>query len=305
MVVDPTDDAGTARTVGRACRQVGRFVVHASPVQAGVARLQVEVLMALGKHWNRAGERGDATGAQLVSAWLRAEAARELTVLRAHQIRGAALDWLLGLPASEGLLLRLVSPEPLAASIRPELASSDPAAGVACDGRHPGRCEDLNEASPPAPAGPARLTPASARRLRRLYDVEAAALAAASLALASPTPAEFAALRPRVSSDATLMITAGGADVAVPEYVRALLRAWAGRHLLDPSWAADVAAVYLTLRLELASRHSGLQLIDPALPRPAPLSWRRRSDPGAGPLERLIGLAGYEPAPMHGSPWAA
>ena len=31
--------------------------------------------MALGKHWNRASERGDATGAQLVSAWLRVEGA--------------------------------------------------------------------------------------------------------------------------------------------------------------------------------------------------------------------------------------
>ena len=74
MVVDPDDSAEVARGAGAACRRAGRFVVHASPSQAGVARLQVEVLMALGKHWNRAAERGDATGAQLVSAWLRAEA---------------------------------------------------------------------------------------------------------------------------------------------------------------------------------------------------------------------------------------
>ncbi len=81
-----------------------------------MARLLAEVLMALGKHWDRASERGDATGAQLVSAWLRAEQAKELTVLRAHQVRGAALRWLLGLAASEGLLVRLVSPEPPAGS---------------------------------------------------------------------------------------------------------------------------------------------------------------------------------------------
>jgi hypothetical protein len=81
--------------------------------------------MALGKHWNRASERGDATGAQLVSAWLCAEQAKELTVLRAHQVHGAGIRWLLGLAATENLFLRLVSREPLA-----ELPSDDPGVAV-------------------------------------------------------------------------------------------------------------------------------------------------------------------------------
>jgi hypothetical protein len=41
---------------------------------------------------------GDATVASLVQAWLRAEHVRELVVLRAHHLAGAALSWLLSLP---------------------------------------------------------------------------------------------------------------------------------------------------------------------------------------------------------------
>jgi hypothetical protein len=44
------------------------------------------------------------------------------------------------------------------------------------------------------------------------------------------------------------------------------LRGWAGRDLLPKEWACDVAATYLTLRLEAAQRHTGVALIAPALP---------------------------------------
>jgi hypothetical protein len=44
-----------------------------------------------------------------------AAVARELIVLRAHQITGPALRWLLGLPSQEGLRVWLVSPRPLPA----------------------------------------------------------------------------------------------------------------------------------------------------------------------------------------------
>ena len=70
----------------------------------------------------------------------------------------------------------------------------------------------------------------------------------------------------------------------VPEFARALLRGWAGRVLLPREWAADVAATYLTLRLEDAQRHSGVRLLDPALPLLAPVAWQERSDPGAAVL---------------------
>jgi hypothetical protein len=113
VVTDPDDSAEFARTVGLACRRTGRFVVHTSPGQDRAWRLQTEVLGALGKHWDRAAQGGDATVAQVVRAWLRAERARDLIVLRAHQIAGAALSWLLSLPAEEGLRIWLISPRPL------------------------------------------------------------------------------------------------------------------------------------------------------------------------------------------------
>ena len=263
LVVDPDDSAEVSRSAGAACRAAGRFVVHASPGQGGVPRLQAEVLMALGKHWDRASERGDATGAQLVSAWLRVEGARELTVLRAHQVHGAALRWLLGLATSEGLLVRLVSPEPLG-----ELTCDDPAVvgaevqtvaspaqgphdgGPRCGGEHTGPCEDLNCPAPLPSTGPPRLTPATARRLRRLHDIEAAALATATVLLGRFDPRSAAAARPRVSADATSVATSDGTELAVPHYAQALLRAWSGRELIETDWADDVAATYLTVRLE-------------------------------------------------------
>lgn len=51
-----------------------------------------------------------------------------------------------------------------------------------------------------------------------------------------------------------------------------------------PQWADDVAATYLTLRLEIAERHSGVTLLDPQLPLLAPVAWHERTDPGAAVL---------------------
>lgn len=91
VVVDPADDVGFARSVGTACRRRGRFVVHTSPRQHAASRVQQEVLGALGKHWDRAAQGGDARTGDLAVAWLRAERARELVVLRAHHLVGPAL----------------------------------------------------------------------------------------------------------------------------------------------------------------------------------------------------------------------
>jgi hypothetical protein len=92
---------------------MGRFVVHTSPGQHAAVRLQSEVLGALGKYWDRAAQGGNAKTEQLVRAWLRAERARDLIVLRAHQIGGPALSWLLDLPVREYLRNWLISPQPL------------------------------------------------------------------------------------------------------------------------------------------------------------------------------------------------
>lgn len=119
VVIDPNDDARFARAVGAACRRAGRFVVHTSPKQRRAWRFQTEVLGALGKHWDRPAQGGDATVAQLARAWLRAERARELVVLRAHHLAGPALDWLLSLPSQEGLRLWLISPRPLPGRLTP------------------------------------------------------------------------------------------------------------------------------------------------------------------------------------------
>lgn len=81
--------------------------------------------------------------------------------------------------------------------------------------------------------------------------------------------------------DVRSVVTASGRTVAVPEYAEALLRGWAGRWLLPPDWACDVAATYLTLRLEAAERHIGLRLLDPGLPQLPAVAWHERNDPGA------------------------
>jgi len=296
VVVDPDDSVELARAVGAACRRAGRFVVHTSPGQQRAWRFQAEVLGALGKHWDRAAQGGDATFVQLAQAWLRAERARELVVLRAHQITGPALSWLLSLPAREGLRVWLISPRPLPAVADVEgvavTRTSPGGASPSVGSDHPVDCgcEDLNGPPPmiPTPTGvTAGLTMATARRLRRLYDIEAAALATAMVLLGRPDPEVLAAARVHVSADAHTVITAQGTIIPVPEYAQALVRGWAGRSLLPQEWACDVAATYLTLRLEVAERHTGVGLIDPALPSLPRVAWHERGDPGA---ERLAWL---------------
>jgi hypothetical protein len=171
--------------------------------------------MALGKQWDWTSEGGDATGAQLESAWLRAEQAKELTVLRAQQVQ-AALRWLLGLATSEGLLVRLVSPEPfgeLTGDDRAVVETEVPMVASRVRGRHDGGprcgdehtdpCEDLNCPAPLPSTVPPGLTPATARRLWRLHDIEAAALATATVLLGRFDPRSVAVARQRVSPDAT------------------------------------------------------------------------------------------------------
>jgi hypothetical protein len=163
-------------------------------------------------------------------------------------------------------------------------ASMDLDHPVDCD------CEDLNQpapAEPPPASAPAGLTVDLARPLRRLYDIEAAALAAATVLLGRPDPDVLAAARIWVAADARTVTTAQHTTIPVPEYAQALLRGWAGRCLVPEEWACDVAAIYLTLRLEQAERHCGVGLIDPALPLLPPVAWHERSDPGAEQLAWL------------------
>jgi hypothetical protein len=136
-------------------------------------------------------------------------------------------------------------------------------------------CEDLNNLVPdsePGESETAALTATTARRLRRLYDIEAAALATAAVLLGGTYPDVMATARVSVASDVRTMVTAWGTTVAIPEYAQALVRGWAGRPLLPTEWASDVAATYLTLRLEAAQWHTGVRLIDPALPRLVPVA---------------------------------
>ncbi len=128
------------------------------------------------------------------------------------------------------------------------------------------------------------MTVATARRPRRLYDIEAAALATAAVLLGQPIrpgPDGLAEAGVVVAGDARAVATAGGTTVAVPEYAQALVRGWVGRRLVPKEWACDVAATYLTLRLEVAERHSGVKLLDPSLPPLPPVAWHERRDPGA------------------------
>jgi hypothetical protein len=83
----------------------------------------------------------------------------------------------------------------------------------------------------------------------------------------------------QVNRGARHVTTADGRAVGVPEHARGLLRGWAGRPLLPPSWAHDVAATYLAVRLEAAGRHAGLELLDQARPPDPPVAWHLRSDP--------------------------
>ena len=181
----------------------------------------------------------------------------------------------------------------VARTVRPRGRHGQDGEAASC-GEHLGPCEDLNQPAPLPPIALPRMAPDTARRLRRLHDIEAAALATATVLLGRFDPRSAAAARPRVSADGTSVATAEGAHLPVPHYARALLRGWSGRDLVETDWADDVAATYLTVRLELAERRTGLQLTDPAMPPLPPVAWHSRFDPGARLLAELTGSAGYE-----------
>jgi hypothetical protein len=108
VVVDSTDSAALARQAAAlACRQAGRIVAHTSPGPQPAWRLGTELLCALGKHWDRYGQRCDIAIEVLCRLWLRAEQVTELVVLRAHQITSKAMAWLLTLLAGEQVRLWL------------------------------------------------------------------------------------------------------------------------------------------------------------------------------------------------------
>jgi hypothetical protein len=164
VVVDPDDAGEVARaTAALACRRSGRIVVHTTPgLQPTPWRLGIEVLCALGKHWDRFAQRCDVPFSLLCTLWLRAEQVRDLVVLRAHHLTGKALAWLLELPAREQLRLWLCAPGPLpnlnttlgAAVLRltpDQFLQALPPHAPDC------RCDDLNRpASAPARARPRR-----------------------------------------------------------------------------------------------------------------------------------------------------
>lgn len=63
---------------------------------------------------------------------------------------------------------------------------------------------------------------------------------------------------------------------------------WWMLNLLPGDWASDVTSTYLTLRLEEAERHTGLQLLPPEVPDRLPyVPWHTRWDPGAQMLAEL------------------
>ncbi|HEX4393519.1 MAG TPA: hypothetical protein VH084_18530 [Mycobacterium sp.] len=57
--------------------------------------------------------------------------------------------------------------------------------------------------------------------------------------------------------------------------------------MLPAEWASDVAATYLTLRLEAAQRHTGVRLIDPAFRGWCRLPGTSAATPGADRLSWL------------------
>jgi hypothetical protein len=288
-VVDPDDSAAFARQAAAlACRRAGRVVVHTSPGPRPAWRLGVELLCALGKHWDRYGQRCDIAVEVLCRVWLRAEQVTDLVVLRAHQITSKAMAWLLTLLAGEQVRVWLCAPTPLvdlAPAADAAVARLSPAEFTRILQPHPPDygCEDLNR-PPPAPSpstAPPPLTMATSRLLRQLHDPELAALGAAALLLGRPDPADQAAARVYVTEDAHSITTADERVLQVPEHARGLLCGWSWRELLPPAWALDVAETYLVLRLEEAGRYVGLPLLDPAYPMLPPTAWHERTDPGA------------------------
>jgi hypothetical protein len=291
VVVDPDDTACFARAVAAlACRRAGRAVVHTNPRQASVWTLGIDVLCALGKHWDRVGQGCDISIGPLVQVWLRAEQIRDLIVLRAHQVTGNARAWLLDLAGRERIRLWLCAPDPLS-DLDPAVPRVAPGAFLAVLRPHRRcHCDDLNRPAPPssANAAPPRLTSATGRLLRRLHDPEATALAAVMLVLGRPDPVALAIAQIWVARDARYVTTADGRTVQVPEHARGLLRYRGGWPLLPPSWAPDVAATYLLVRLEAAGRHVGLALVDPNRPPDPREAWQLRTDPGAALLQWLV-----------------
>ena len=85
-----------------------------------------EITSALGKHWDRPVQGGDATVAQLVQAWLRAERVRDLVVLRAHHLVGPEGTDILVAPALS--LHSSSSTAPAAASVGTRRSSRRPEA---------------------------------------------------------------------------------------------------------------------------------------------------------------------------------
>jgi hypothetical protein len=238
VVVDPNDSAALARQAAAlACRRAGRIVVHTSPGPQPAWRLGIELLCALGKHWDRDGQRCDIAIEVLCRVWLRAEQVTDLIVLRAHQITSKAMAWLLTLLAGEQVRLWLCTPAPLsdldaAADAAVRLS---PAEFTRILQPHPPDCgcEDLNRL-PPAPSpstAPPPLTPTTSRLLRQLHDPELAALGAAALLLGRPDPADQAAARAYVTEDARSVATADERVLQVRVRPRAAAR-------LEPAGAA-------------------------------------------------------------------
>jgi hypothetical protein len=127
----------------------------------------------------------------------------------------------------EYLRVWLISPRPLTtvadvAGVRVTSATGTwPDGGLVAHDEADCECEDLNRfarASVTGMSAPAGLTVDIARRLRRLYDIEAAALATAAVLLDCPDPDTLAGARIRVAEDSGSVATAQGTMLAVPEY---------------------------------------------------------------------------------------
>lgn len=293
VVVDPGDGTTIRDMPGLACRRGGRVVLHTSPGQRRAWRLRTELLAALGKHHDQRLQQGMASTAALVGTWLRIERVRDLIVLRAHQIAGSALTWLLNVP-QDGPRLWLITPQPLPAiaeRARVPVTLLDATGFAQQLPAHPRDCgcDDLNCRAPAdGPIAPTGLTPDVTRRLRQLCDPDNATVAAITMLLDRPTPDELAAWCVRVASDAaSITSTAHEQRIAVPERAQALLRARAGAPLVPHKWSHEIAATYLTLRMEDAQRYLGFSLLDPDHPMLPTVAWREHHEPGADVLAAM------------------
>lgn len=292
VVVDPHDGTAIRDMPGLACRRGGRVVLHTSPGQRRAWRLRTELLTALGKHHEQRLQQGMASTAALVNTWLRIERIRELIVLRAHQITGSALTWLLDVP-QDGPRLWLITPRPLPAiaeHAQVPVAHLDAAEFAQQLPAHPRDCgcEDLNcRAVADCPIAPTVLTPDVTRRLRRLCDPDNAVVAAITMLLDRPTPDELAAWRVHIAADAASITTAQDQRVAVPERAQTLLHVRAGAPLVPHEWSHEVTATYLTLRMEDAQRYLGFGLLDPDHPMLPTVAWHQHHEPGADVLAAM------------------